>query len=53
MSANTRLRQLAALLQTLHEGLGDDFTPDVQEAWTEAYNLVAGTMRAGAEAARA
>ena len=34
-----------ALLWTLEQGLGDDFTPDVKEAWTEVYGLVAGTMK--------
>jgi hemoglobin-like flavoprotein len=38
----------AALLQTLRNGLGDDFTPEVEAAWTEAYTLLAGAMQAGA-----
>ncbi|MFC8801722.1 globin family protein [Promicromonospora sp. NPDC057138] len=37
----------AALLATLEKGLGDDFTPEVREAWTECYGLVSGEMRAG------
>jgi len=38
----------AALLWTLEQGLGDKFTPDVREAWTAAYMLIATTMQAGA-----
>ena len=34
-----------ALLDTLAKGLGDDFTPDVREAWTETYTLVSTTMQ--------
>lgn len=34
-----------ALLWTLEQGLGDDFTPEVKEAWAEVYGLVAGTMK--------
>ena len=33
-----------ALLWTLAQGLGDDFTPEVKEAWSEAYKLLAGVM---------
>src|SRR5262245_30195872 len=33
----------AALLWTLEEGLGDQFTPRVKEAWTALYQLVATT----------
>ena len=33
-----------ALLWTLGQGLGDDFTPDVQSAWAAAYALLAGAM---------
>jgi hemoglobin-like flavoprotein len=41
-----------ALLDTLAKGLGDDFTPEVKEAWTETYVLVATTMQdAAAKAA--
>lgn len=32
------------LLWTLGQGLGDGFTPDVKEAWTEAYEILATTM---------
>lgn len=41
----------AALLATLADGLGDDFTPDVQAAWTEAYTILAATMRSGLQRA--
>ncbi|GJE50018.1 Bacterial hemoglobin [Methylobacterium tardum] len=42
----------AALLWTLEQGLGPDFTPEVREAWTETYALVARVMQqAAAEAA--
>ena len=34
-----------ALLWTLEQGLGDDFTPEVKEAWAEVYGLVATTMK--------
>lgn len=41
-----------ALLWTLEQGLGDDFTPAVKEAWTTVYGLIASTMKeAAAEAA--
>lgn len=39
----------AALLWTLGQGLGDAFTPEVEEAWTAVYTLLANTMQ---EAAR-
>lgn len=35
----------AALLQTLSQGLGDEFTAEVREAWTGVYGIVASTMR--------
>ena len=38
----------AALLWTLEQGLGPDFTPDVRAAWVETYTLVAGVMKAAA-----
>lgn len=38
----------AALLWTLGQGLGDDFTPEVKAAWVEVYTLLADTMQAGA-----
>ena len=37
-----------ALLWTLSHGLGDQFTPEVQDAWTEAYGLLADVMQFGA-----
>ena len=42
----------AALIWTLGQGLGDDFTDDVKDAWVETYTLVATTMKdAAAKAA--
>jgi hemoglobin-like flavoprotein len=42
----------AALLWTLEQGLGPDFTPEVREAWSQTYSVLADTMRgAVAEAA--
>ena len=38
----------AALLWTLELGLGEQFTREVREAWTEAYLLAATLMRRGA-----
>ena len=38
----------AALLWTLDHSLGALFTPEVEDAWTVAYTLLAGTMQAGA-----
>lgn len=38
----------AALLFTLEKGLGDAFTPDVKEAWTETFVTVAGVMKEAA-----
>jgi hemoglobin-like flavoprotein len=35
----------AALLWTLEQGLGPDFTPPVKAAWTETYMTVAGVMQ--------
>src|SRR6187401_1509517 len=35
----------AALLWTLEAGLGRQFTPDVKEAWTAVYGLLATTMK--------
>jgi hypothetical protein len=37
-----------ALLWTLHKGLGDEFTPEVEDAWIIAYTTSADTMKAGA-----
>lgn len=41
----------AVLLDTLAEALGEDWTPEVQAAWTGFYGLVAETMQAGAVSA--
>lgn len=37
-----------ALLWTLNAGLGEKFTPEVREAWTAAYGLLADVMQFGA-----
>jgi hemoglobin-like flavoprotein len=37
-----------ALLWTLREGLGDEFTSEVETAWGEVYGVVAGVMKAAA-----
>ncbi len=37
-----------ALLWTLEQGLGDKWNPDVQEAWTAAYTILADVMKAAA-----
>lgn len=34
----------AALLWTLEQGLGAEFTPEVKAAWTAAYQVLSGTM---------
>ncbi len=34
-----------ALIGTLEQGLGEAWTPETSAAWTEAYAIVAGTMR--------
>lgn len=34
----------AALLWTLEQGLGEAFTADVKEAWTQVYTILATTM---------
>ncbi len=34
-----------ALLWTLEQGLGDDFTMEVRDAWTEVYMVLATTMQ--------
>ncbi len=39
-----------ALLYTLETGLGDDFTPDVKDAWTEVYTVLATVMKDAANA---
>jgi hemoglobin-like flavoprotein len=40
----------AALLWTLEQGLGADFTPPVKAAWTETYVTLAGVMQKAAAA---
>ncbi len=43
----------AALLWTLEQGLGADFTPPLKEAWTETYVTLAGVMQNAAAAVAA
>ena len=38
----------AALLWTLEQGLGEHYTPEVENAWTNAYGLLSGVMQAAA-----
>lgn len=38
-----------ALLWTLKRGLGNDWTPELEEAWTQCYTLLANTMIRAAE----
>ena len=42
-----------ALLWTLDKGLGADFTPEVKEAWTAVYMVLADTMKGAARQAAA
>lgn len=37
-----------ALLYTLKQGLGDDWTPELRQAWVDTYRLMAQTMKAAA-----
>ena len=37
-----------SLLWTLDQGLGDEFTPEVREAWVAAYSMMASVMQQGA-----
>ncbi|TWT77842.1 Bacterial hemoglobin [Posidoniimonas polymericola] len=39
-----------ALLWTLKQGLGEDFTPEVRQAWTETYVTLATVMKEAAAA---
>jgi hemoglobin-like flavoprotein len=39
----------SALLWTLEQGLGDDFTAEMREAWTLAYGMLATTMQGAAQ----
>jgi hemoglobin-like flavoprotein len=41
----------AALLDTLHAGLGEAFTAEVKEAWTVVYGVLASTMKGASTAA--
>jgi len=38
----------AALLKTLRQGLGVAYTPEVEEAWSAVYGVLAGTMKEAA-----
>ena len=38
----------SALLWTLEQGLGAEFTANVKQSWTEAYTALAGVMKAAA-----
>ena len=38
----------ATLLKTLRQGLGVAYTPEVEEAWSEVYGVLAGTMKEAA-----
>jgi hemoglobin-like flavoprotein len=38
----------AALIQTLRQGLGVAFTPEVEDAWVEVYGVMAATMKEAA-----
>lgn len=39
----------AALIKTLEQGLGDDFTPETKGAWVEVYSVMADVMKAAAK----
>ena len=39
----------AALLWTLEQGLGEHYTPEVEQAWANAYGLLSGVMQGAAE----
>jgi len=39
-----------ALIYTLQQGLGDDFTPDLKESWTAAYGTLSSVMISAAYA---
>lgn len=43
----------ASLLWTLGQGLGEEFTPEVEAAWTGAYGLLSGAMISAAYAENA
>ena len=42
----------AALLWTLEQGLGDQFTEQVKDAWVAVYGLIAGVMKQAAQRAQ-
>ena len=42
-----------ALLWTLQQGLGNDFTADTKKAWTKAYTVLASVMQNAAKSAKA
>jgi hemoglobin-like flavoprotein len=37
-----------ALMLTLEQGLGADFTPQVKDAWSATYELLSGVMKQAA-----
>mgnify|MGYP003334964604 CR=1 FL=1 len=41
----------AALIRTLEQGLSDEFTTEVRDAWCAAYELIADVMQTGAQEA--
>ncbi|HET9862633.1 MAG TPA: globin family protein [Steroidobacteraceae bacterium] len=43
----------SALLWTLEQGLGEEFTPEVKAAWIEVYGVLASIMRAPRDTPRA
>ena len=43
----------AALLWTLEQGLGEDFTPETKSAWTTVYGVLSATMKDAAAAVEA
>jgi hemoglobin-like flavoprotein len=42
----------AALIKTLEQGLGEDFTPETRAAWLSVYGLISATMMEAARADR-
>ena len=41
----------SALLQTLEQGLGEGFTPQVCDAWSQVHGLIAGVMQQASKVA--
>ena len=39
----------AALIKTLGQGLGDDFTPEVKDSWTTIYGIMSDVMISASE----